>query len=60
MCESSVFIIRDGKRRKVMDSVTLITVDKERVALSDILGEGKTIEGRIVRVDSERHEVYIE
>jgi predicted RNA-binding protein len=59
MCESSAFRIKDGKKIKIMDNVALISVEDEKVTISGILGETKTLTGRIVRVDSESHEVYI-
>lgn len=50
----------EGKeRRKLMDNVTVITVDGEKIALSGLLGESMTVEGRIRRIDMERHEIEI-
>ncbi|MFQ5800155.1 MAG: CooT family nickel-binding protein [Candidatus Hydrothermarchaeales archaeon] len=60
MCESSVFKIKKDGKEKLMDNVTLITVDGNKVNLSGMFGEQKTVEGRILKIDSERHEVYIE
>lgn len=60
MCESRVFKIKNDRKEKLMDNVTLITVDGNIVNLSDMFGERKTVKGKILKIDSERHEVYIE
>ncbi|RMF90281.1 MAG: CooT family nickel-binding protein [Methanobacteriota archaeon] len=59
MCESTVFMAEGKERRKLMDNVTVITVDGEKIALSGLLGESMTVEGRIRRIDMERHEIEI-
>jgi predicted RNA-binding protein len=60
MCESIVFRIKDGGKKKLMENVTLIAVEGEDITLSGVFGESKAVKGVIKRVDSERHEVLIE
>jgi predicted RNA-binding protein len=60
MCESIVFRIKDGEKKKLMENVTLIAVDGDSITLSGVFGESKAVKGAIKRVDSERHEVLIE
>ncbi|MEE8403228.1 MAG: CooT family nickel-binding protein [Candidatus Hydrothermarchaeaceae archaeon] len=59
MCESKVFLIKDGKKEKVMDEASLVRVEGGMVVAIGLFGERKEVEGEIVEVDAERHEVVI-
>lgn len=59
MCESNVFRIKNGEKKKLMDNVNLITVKGDEITLLGILGDSMKIKGRISRIDSEKHEVFI-
>ncbi len=60
MCESTVYLIRNGEKELIMENVTFAAVDGADVVLSGLLGESKTVKGRITRIDSDRHEIIIE
>jgi predicted RNA-binding protein len=59
MCESNVFRIKNGEKKKLMDNAVLIKVKGDEITISGIFGESKKIKGRISRIDSEKHEVII-
>jgi predicted RNA-binding protein len=60
MCETAVFSVADGRRKQLMDNVSLIVVDGDEVTVSGVLGGFVKARGRITRVDLEKHEVLIE
>ncbi len=59
MCESTVYLQRDGGRELVMENVTLITVEGDSVKLTGIFGQSKALKGKVLRIDSDKHEVLI-
>ncbi len=60
MCESKVFLKKDGKEELVMEDVVRIEVNGERVKMFDIFGEMKEVRGKIVLMDMSSHVVVIE
>ncbi len=56
MCELKVIL----KGKTVMEDVVRLTVDKDSVKLQSILGESKTVHGRIVDINITKQEAIIE
>ncbi|MDO9097492.1 MAG: CooT family nickel-binding protein [Candidatus Methanoperedens sp.] len=56
MCELK--IILNGKT--IMEDVVRITVDKDSIKLQSLLGESKTIKGRIVDINLAKQEAIID
>lgn len=56
MCELK--IILNGKT--IMEDVVRITADKDAIRLQSLLGESKTIKGRIVDINLAKQEAIIE
>ncbi|MDP2845791.1 MAG: CooT family nickel-binding protein [Candidatus Methanoperedens sp.] len=56
MCELK--IILNGKT--IMEDVVRITADKDAIKLQSLLGESKTIKGRIVDINLTKQEAIIE
>jgi predicted RNA-binding protein len=59
MCESTIFLERDGDREEIMKDVAKIFVDGDQVTFVGLLGEEKTITGELTVVDSVKHEVIV-
>ncbi len=59
MCESKIYRIDGQNKKMLMDDVTVITVEGDTIRLSSVMGETKTVKGKLLKIDSERHEVYI-
>lgn len=59
MCESKVFVLHNGKKEKIMDEAVLLTQERGKLTIMGVMGERKEIEGNIVRVDAEKHEITI-
>lgn len=56
MCESTVYST-DGDT--IMEDVLYIKIDDEKIDLTDILGQRKTLEGKIVELDLDKHGIFI-
>jgi predicted RNA-binding protein len=60
MCESSVFLMEGGERKKIMNEAVLIRDDGNKIIIIGLMGEKKEIErARIAEVDVDRHEVVL-
>lgn len=56
MCELKVIL----KGKTIMEDVVRITADKDSIKLQSLLGESKTIKGRIVDINLAKQEAIIE
>lgn len=56
MCELKVIL----KGKTIMEDVVRLTADKDSIRLQSLLGESKTIHGRIVDINITKQEVIID
>ncbi|MDD5472847.1 MAG: CooT family nickel-binding protein [Candidatus Methanoperedens sp.] len=56
MCELKVIL----KGKTIMEDVVRITADKDAIKLQSLLGESKTIKGRIVDINLTKQEAIID
>lgn len=56
MCESTVYST-DGDT--IMEDVLYIKIDGEKIDLTDILGQRKSLSGTIVELDLDKHGIFI-
>ena len=59
MCESTVFIEKDGKRELLMEDVVQVAVDGETIKVTGILGETKDVKGRIAEINLMKNTIVI-
>ncbi len=59
MCESKVFIIKGGKKEKIMDEAMLVRDEGSVIIIGGLMGERKEVKGRIVEIDADKHEILI-
>lgn len=60
MCESSVYLVKEGSKEKIMDEAILIDDEGDKIVVVGILGERKEIlGGKIVKMDMGKHEILI-
>ena len=59
MCESAVFIIKDGKKEKIMDEAAFVKDDGQKIIIGGLFGEIKEVKGKIIEVNADRHEIII-
>ena len=60
MCEASVYLMKNGEEKKIMQDVTFVQPEGDTVFMSTLLGEQKIVPGRIARVDFLKHTVFVE
>ena len=60
MCEASVYLVKDGEERKIMQDVTLVRPEGDTVFMATLLGEQKIVPGRIAHIDLLKHTVFVE
>lgn len=60
MCESNVFLEKDGKKQEVMKDVMKMMVDGNKITCIGILGEKKEVIGKIKIADLAHHEILLE
>ncbi|MCT8976351.1 CooT family nickel-binding protein [Clostridium sp. CX1] len=61
MCESTAYLITPEGERKLMEYVVdVVPKDNGRLALTDILGEEKIIEGMLKEIRLLEHKIVIE
>jgi len=59
MCESNVYIERDGKEELYMESVDIITPGEGKVFMKNLFGEQKTFEGAIKEISLVKHKIVL-
>ena len=59
MCESNAYIREDDREVLLMENVSSVEVNGERLLLVDIMGEKKEIDGVILRIDFDEHSFTI-
>ena len=60
MCEASVYLVKDGEEKKIMQDVTFVQPEGDTVFMATLLGEQKIVPGRITRIDFLKHTVFVE
>jgi predicted RNA-binding protein len=60
MCESNVYLIRDGKEELIMESVGLLVPEGKNVLLRSIFGEETVVEATLKELDLTGHRVVLE
>ena len=59
MCESNVFIEKGDTEELILKDAVFIRPDEGSVYIEDILGDSKSIEGKIKFVDLANHKVIL-
>ncbi|MFQ6050813.1 MAG: CooT family nickel-binding protein [Candidatus Hydrothermarchaeota archaeon] len=60
MCESKVILKKGDKTEIIMDEALKLEIKGDRVEISGILGEKKSVEAKIAKIDLEKHEIILE
>jgi predicted RNA-binding protein len=60
MCESSAYLIKDGKEELLMESVNFLKPQGDRILLKSIFGEQTTVEARLREMDLTGHRIVLE
>lgn len=60
MCDSNVYLMRDGKEGLVMESVDIIIPEEEGIYLQNIFGEQRLVKARIKEMNLVDHSILLE
>lgn len=59
MCETNVFIEKDGKEELYLENVDVIKPEGGRVHMKNIFGEQKVFEGSIKEIVLNKHKIIL-
>ncbi|HNR13885.1 MAG TPA: CooT family nickel-binding protein [Thermodesulfobacteriota bacterium] len=59
MCDTHVFVVRDGKEELILENVDLIEAEDGILKVFSIFGEEKILKGRITRFSFREHKILI-
>ncbi|GAI15868.1 unnamed protein product [marine sediment metagenome] len=59
MCETKVYIEKDGKKEEIFENVIDIQSEKDGFFLKDLFGEQKFIKAKIKYIDFMKHEMVL-
>jgi len=60
MCESSVYIIRDGQQELLIEDVDLMEQEEDEIRVVNIFGEEKRVKARIKSLSLVEHKILLE
>ena len=60
MCESSAYILKDGKEELVLESIDLLENKKGEVILINMFGEQKTVKAKVKALSLVEHKIIME
>lgn len=59
MCESNAYLLKDGREELILESVTFLKLDGERVLLKSIFGEEASVEADLREMDLTSHRIVL-
>jgi predicted RNA-binding protein len=59
MCESTAFLLKDGKEEKLLEDVVLLKPEGNKIILKSILGETQEIEAVVDHIDLMEHKIVL-
>ena len=60
MCESTAYILKDGKEELVLESVDVLENQEGRIKLVNIFGEEETVEAKVKTLSLVDHKIILE
>ncbi|RLB12262.1 MAG: RNA-binding protein [Deltaproteobacteria bacterium] len=60
MCESSVYILKDGKEELILEDVDLMENEGNQIRIRNIFGEEKVAKARVKRLSLVDHKILLE
>ena len=60
MCESTAYILKDGKEKLVLENVDVLENQEGRVKLISMFGEEETIEAKVKTLSLVDHKIILE
>ena len=59
MCESNVYLVRNGKEELIMESVGSLIPEFGKVTLKSIFGEKLSVEAQLMEIDLIGHKIRL-
>jgi len=59
MCETKVYIEKDGKKEEILENVINIQSEEDGLLLKDLFGEQKLVKASIKYIDFLKHEMIL-
>ncbi len=59
MCETNVYIEKDGKEELYLENVDVITPEEGKIYMRNIFGEQKYFEGAIKEISLNKHKIIL-
>jgi predicted RNA-binding protein len=60
MCESKVYIVRDGREELIMESVDFLKPDGEKILIRSIFGEQSELNARLLEMNLTAHKIVLQ
>jgi len=60
VCESSVYILKDGKEELILEDVDLMENEGNQIRIRNIFGEEKVAKARVKRLSLVDHKILLE
>lgn len=60
MCESNVYILKEGNEELVLENVDFLENEKDQVRMINLFGEEKTIRARVRTLSLVDHKIILE
>ena len=60
MCESSVYVLKDGKEELVLESLDLLETKGGQIKMVSIYGEERTIKAKVKSLSLVDHKIILE
>ena len=60
MCEADAFVLIDGKEKKLLENVDLVSLEGDDVKLVSIFGEQKTLKARLKQYNNTEGKIIFE
>lgn len=60
MCESSAYLVKDGREELIMESVGLVVPQGDKIVLRSIFGEETTIDANLKELNLTGHRIVFE
>lgn len=59
MCESHAYVLRDGEEEKILDDVTFLKPEDDKVVLRNLFGDEVTVKGKIEEIQFMDHKILL-
>ena len=60
MCESTAYVLKDGKEEMVLENVDFLENSEDQVKLINLFGEEKTIRAKVKTLSLVDHKIVLE